>query len=64
MDEKATAWERTKAAWTVWWNDARAVLDPSPEDTLRLRLVLRPEDADSLYRALPPDTRLLIVPPA
>jgi len=64
MDEKATAWERTKAAWAVWWNDARAVLDGSPEDTLRLRLVLRPEDADSLYRALPPDTRLLIVPPS
>jgi hypothetical protein len=64
MDEKATAWERTKAAWSVWWNDARAVLDHSPHDALRLRLVLRPEDADSLYRALPPDTRLLIVPPA
>ena len=64
MDEKATAWQRTKAACAVWWNDARAVLEHSPEDTLRLRLVLRPEDADSLYRALPPETRLLIVPPA
>jgi len=64
MDEKESTWERTKTAWRVWWNDARAVLDRSPEDVLRLRLVMRPEDADSLYRALPPDTRLLIVPPA
>jgi hypothetical protein len=64
MDETATAWQRLRTACRVWWRDALAVAGGHPEDTIRLRLVLRPADADSLYRALPPDTRLLILPPA
>lgn len=64
MDEKMGSWERLRAAWKVWWNDAVTVAGKEPEDTIRLRMVLKPEDADSLYRALPPETRLLILPPA
>jgi hypothetical protein len=31
-------------------------------DTVRLRVVLNPKDAESLYRSLPPATRLLVLP--
>lgn len=47
----------------MWWRDAVAASSPEPEDAIRLRLVLDAKDADSLYRALPPDTKLMIVPP-
>ena len=53
---------RFTAALHVWWPDFRAALRKTPEDAVRLRLVMRPEDAASLYRALPPDTRLLVIP--
>ncbi|MBZ5639385.1 MAG: hypothetical protein LAO51_11620 [Acidobacteriia bacterium] len=48
----------------IWWADVKAVLSrSSPEaDDIRLRVMLRPADADSFYRALPPDTRLLVLP--
>lgn len=46
----------------VWFRDFLAAVRKSPEDVVRLRMILEPEDAASLYRAMPPDTRLLILP--
>lgn len=46
-----------------WWSDFRAAVWASPDDRVRLRLTLSAADAESLYRALPPGTALLIVPP-
>jgi hypothetical protein len=62
LDSSVTTWKRVATAARVWMRDLPAALRRQPEDTVRLRLVLRPEDAESLYRALPPDTRLLVLP--
>lgn len=48
---------------TLWWSDFRAALWGTAAGRVRLRLTLSESDAESLYRALPPDTALLIVPP-
>ncbi len=64
-----TAEERGSSLWGLghrvihWVADIWAVARPTPLDTVRLRLVLKPEDAASLYRALPPNTKLLVIPP-
>lgn len=47
----------------IWWRDFVRAVSPSPDDRVRIRLVLDREGADSLYRALPPDTALLVLPP-
>lgn len=52
-------WDRMRA----WWSDARAASATPPTDTVRLHLVMSKKDADSLYRALPPRTKLLVLPP-
>jgi hypothetical protein len=62
LDSSVKRTSRLRTSLTGWYHDLREALRRDPEDTLRLRLVLRPEDAASLYRALPPDTRLLILP--
>lgn len=46
----------------LWWHDAKAALGSDDADQLRIRLVMAPTDAKSLYRALPPNTRLMILP--
>lgn len=46
-----------------WWGDFREVVWGAEAQRVRLRLTLSETDADSLYRALPPGTALLIVPP-
>ena len=56
-------WSRLGRGLVLWWRDARAAVSSRPTDAVRLRLVLSEKDADSLYRALPPDTKLLVVPP-
>lgn len=56
-------WSRLRARLAQWWSDLRAVVRVRPLDTVRVRLILAPEDAASLYRALPPDTKLLVIPP-
>ena len=62
LDTSVATWKRATAKVQVWARDLHAALQRHPEDVVRLRLVLRPEDAASLYRALPPDTRLLVLP--
>ncbi len=46
------------------WRDLLALVGLRPRDALRLRLHLAAEDAASLYRSLPPSTKLLVLPPA
>lgn len=45
-----------------WWADLVSAIDSQRGDRVRLRIVLSPDEAKSLYRALPPDTRLLVLP--
>jgi len=56
-------WARLASGWSTWWSDAKAASRIEPTDTVRLHLVLSKKDAESLYRALPPDTKLLVLPP-
>lgn len=62
LDENAGLWKRARAGIAAWFHDCRAALSKHPEDVVRLRLILEPTDAASLYRALPPDTRLFVQP--
>lgn len=56
-------WSRIGGGLSTWFADAMAASRITPEDTVRLHLVLSKQDAESLYRALPPDTKLLVLPP-
>lgn len=56
-------WARLGERWNAWWSDAKAASKSEPDDTVRLHVVLSKKDAESLYRALPPNTALLVVPP-
>ena len=55
-------WATLRAWWQTRWRDVRAALWSRDRDTVRLRVVLNPKDAESLYRALPPATRLIVLP--
>jgi hypothetical protein len=55
-------WARVAAGFATWWSDAKAASRIEPTDTVRLHVVLSKKDAESLYRALPPDTKLLVLP--
>jgi hypothetical protein len=57
-------WARLRGSWSSWWADAKEAMSPAPTDTVRLHLVMSKQDAESLYRALPPGTKLLVLPPA
>jgi hypothetical protein len=61
-DAERGFWSRLAHACSTWWADARAASTPEPTDTVRLHVVLSKQDAESLYRALPPDTKLLVMP--
>jgi len=52
---------RLRAWWGAKWADVAAALGSSDRDVVRLRVVLNPKDADSLYRALPPSVKLLVL---
>ena len=54
---------RSGGLW-AWWSDLAAALKPGLEDRLRLRLTLDRQHYESLYRSLPPGTKLLALPPA
>jgi hypothetical protein len=52
---------RLRSWWGAKWGDIAAAMGSSDRDVVRLRVVLNPSDADSLYRALPPAARLLVL---
>ena len=62
-ESKKGFWARLTSGFGAWWADASAAAGGSPTDTVRLHVVLSKEDAASLYRALPPATKLLVLPP-
>lgn len=47
----------------AWWEDFKEALRPHPTDRIRLRLTLELADVEAIYRSLPPDTKLLALPP-
>jgi len=61
-DTKRGFWARIAAGLATWLADAKAASGSEPADTLRLHVVMSKTDAESLYRALPPDTKLLALP--
>lgn len=61
-DAEAGRFARLWAWWTAKWHDVAAALGSADRDLVRLRIVLAPDDAESLYRALPPDVRLIVLP--
>ena len=60
-DSKAGRLARLRAWWSAAWRDGIAAVFHADEDTVRVRLVLKPEDAAALYRSLPPAVRLIIL---
>ena len=52
---------RLRSWWGAKWGDIAAAMGSSDRDVVRLRVVLNPSDADSLYRALPPAAKLLVL---
>ena len=63
-DEKGGFWSHLMTRWSTWWADAKAAGSGGKSDTVRLHVVMSKKDAESLYRALPPNTALLVVPPS
>jgi hypothetical protein len=61
-DPELGFFSRLRARLGLWWHDAWAASTGDATDTVRLRLDLDPGMAASLYRALPPGTRLLVLP--
>jgi hypothetical protein len=62
-DTQRGFWARIRASLATWFADAKAAGSSEPTDTVRLHVVLSKKDAESLYRALPPATKLLVLPP-
>lgn len=53
-------WARLTTWWGARWRDTLAALRPPEDELVRLRVTLAPEDANTLYRSLPPDVKLLV----
>jgi hypothetical protein len=60
-DRQAGRLSRFRAWWSAKWHDTVAAVFGRDRDGVRLRIVLNPKDAASLYRSLPPAVRLLIL---
>ena len=54
----------TASGFGNWFKDLFAAMKPEPDDVLRLRVVLSKEHFDAMYRSLPPDVKLMALPPA
>jgi hypothetical protein len=60
-DQQAGRLARLRAWWSAKWHDVVAAVFRRDRDSIRLRIVLNPKDAASLYRSLPPAVRLIIL---
>jgi hypothetical protein len=60
-DATAGRWARLRASWSAKWRDALAAVRSGDRDVVRLRIVLNPNDAESLYRSLPPAVKLIVL---
>jgi hypothetical protein len=61
-DKQAGTFARLRASWSAKWHDVVAAAFARDRDGVRLRIVLSPKDAASLYRSLPPAVRLIVLP--
>ena len=61
-ESKRGFWSRLGSGLTAWWSDATDAAGGGG-DSVRLHVELSKDDAASLYRALPPATKLLVLPP-
>ncbi len=59
--EDAGLWSRLASWWVSYWGDLRAAFTTEPDERVRLRLELSPEEAGALYRSLPPNISLFVV---
>jgi len=62
VPELAGRWIRWRRAASGRWQDLWSVLRRSDRDVVRVRVSMAPAAADALYRALPPDVKLLVLP--
>jgi len=60
-DATTGRWARLRASWSARWRDAVAAIRAGDRDAVRLRIVLNPKDAESLYRSLPPAVKLIVL---
>lgn len=58
--DPSSRWARFTTWWGARWRDTLAALRPAGDEIVRLRIVLAPEDADTLYRSLPPGVKVLV----
>lgn len=56
-------WSRMGDRTRRWWADLKSALGSGDADTVRIHVIMSKKDADSFYRALPPNTKLLVLPP-
>ena len=54
-------WKRILPGWGSWLRDRVRTMLRANHDNLRIRITMNPKDAASLYRSLPPDTKLVIL---
>lgn len=54
-------WQTWLSRWADRGREALAALSPAARRVMRVRILLSSDDADSLYRSLPPETNLLFV---
>jgi hypothetical protein len=59
--EDAGLWSRFSSWWVSYWGDLWAAFTTEPDERLRLRLQLSPDEAGALYRSVPPNVSLLVV---
>jgi len=60
-DDAAGLFSRMAAAWVSYWGDLWAALATPPDERVRLRLTLSPDEAGMLYRSLPPNVSLIVL---
>lgn len=60
-DLRAGRWSRLRMFWSGQWRDAAAAMRLGGRDAVRLRVILNPKDAESLYRSLPPAVKLIVL---
>jgi hypothetical protein len=60
-DASVGRWAHARAALAEKWRDILAALRVSDRDAIRLRVTLDPNDAQSVYRSLPPAVRLIVL---
>ena len=59
--EDAGLWSRLASWWVSYWSDLWAAFSTEPDERVRLRLQLSPDEAGAFYRSLPPNVSLFVL---